>query len=253
MLVFQRIRDLFQHFIAVFSFVRLLTGVDLKQHDSKGINICCDRIHSFASQQFRCHPERSASCPKTPLLRKAKIGNLCAEALPIDENVLSLEVAMDDVWSGSVEEAHSQRNVVEDCMDVVTLQQKRIVVDDIVQGAVVHVLHHEQGIFGIQNGAHDGRDVGMSQLGQMAHLSDKIGLQPAQRSLCEESTQEWHSLTASSAPRYRLSNLNVDLVRVICGALRVPMFDGIHVDVVRTSIIDLHDLPSSRRRCPLGR
>mmetsp|Transcript_5960 Transcript_5960/g.14152 ORF Transcript_5960/g.14152 Transcript_5960/m.14152 type:complete len:402 (-) Transcript_5960:1504-2709(-) len=83
---------------------------------------------------------------------------------------------MDDWLLERVEEIHALNDIPEDGEHKVSVQLDALVVNKVVEGPVLHVLHDQEGggaaLLG-HDGPDDGRDARVAQLGQQAHLLDK--------------------------------------------------------------------------------
>eukprot|EP00960_Hanusia_phi_P072642 767838-Hanusia_phi.AAC.9 len=171
------IGHLLQHHRGVFALIRILAAVHLGKHDAEGVNVGLRRVGP-SSEQLGGHPQGSAAGSQLLLLAEAEVGDLGSE-LGVDEDVLGLEVAMDDQRVRGVEEAHALSDVAEDGEDHLAVYHHGLVVQQVIQGAVIHALHDEHGLSVpiSDDSAHDGGDAGMTELGEDAHLLHEVGLE----------------------------------------------------------------------------
>mmetsp|Transcript_114795 Transcript_114795/g.256216 ORF Transcript_114795/g.256216 Transcript_114795/m.256216 type:complete len:272 (-) Transcript_114795:149-964(-) len=171
-----RIRHSIEHILKILVVIWLLTTVHLAQEDAEGVDIgrtcACG-----AAKQLGCHPERCAAAADFLLLGEAEVCYLCTES-GINEHIGSLEVAVHDHRLGSMQETHTLRYITEDGQHELALDDDGFIVQQVVQGAMVHQLHDEHRLAPPGNHRpHHCRDARMPELGEQAHLHDEIALQ----------------------------------------------------------------------------
>ena len=88
-----------------------------------------------------------------------------------------------------MEEAAAGHNVRCQVVARLTIQLHRFVVQNVVEGTEVHVLHHHHRFPAIDHhSAHDSGDTGVAKLGQRAHFLDEA------RPVCMHQESMWVSL-----------------------------------------------------------
>ena len=95
------ISDKVDDFVVVFAFVRILARIHFVQYYAKTVNIGCGRVLRLATETFGGHPIRSACSTDLLLLRQTKVSNFGTK-FAVNEHILSLEVAMDDLRGSRV-------------------------------------------------------------------------------------------------------------------------------------------------------
>mmetsp|Transcript_78763 Transcript_78763/g.217783 ORF Transcript_78763/g.217783 Transcript_78763/m.217783 type:complete len:391 (-) Transcript_78763:1595-2767(-) len=172
------LHDRSQDLLGVLSGVGVLARAHLVQQDAERVHVRGGRVAACAPEELRRHPVGRSASADLLLLREAEVGDLGAEAR-VHQHVLRLEVAVHDDGLGGVQEPQALRNVAEDGQHQLVLDGDRVVVQDVVERAVLHQLHDEHGLHrGGDHGAHDRCHAGMPHLGERAHLADEILPQP---------------------------------------------------------------------------
>lgn len=69
-----------------------------------------------------------------------------ATKFAINQDVLSLQIAVEHQGGRGMKKAHSLRNISKDWQNNVSFENHCVVVQDIVQGTILHVFHHEHGL-----------------------------------------------------------------------------------------------------------
>ena len=99
-------------------------------------------------------PERRACGTDDLLRRETKVGNLGPE-FAINENVVRLQVAVDDLGLGCVQEPDALGNISKNRKQQIAIERKAFVVENVVERTHVHVLHDEHRFDALfDNGAH---------------------------------------------------------------------------------------------------
>mmetsp|Transcript_60925 Transcript_60925/g.130998 ORF Transcript_60925/g.130998 Transcript_60925/m.130998 type:complete len:273 (-) Transcript_60925:1784-2602(-) len=170
------VRHSVEHLLKILAVVWLIAAANLTQEDAKGVDIGGARACP-AAKQFGCHPERCATATDLQLLREAEVCHLGAEP-GVNEHIGSLEVTVHNYRLGGVQEAHTLRNITEDWQHELALHDDGFIVQQVVEGAMVHQLHDEHRLAPPGNHRpHHCRDARMPELGEQAHLHDEIALQ----------------------------------------------------------------------------
>ena len=87
-------------------------------------------------------PKRRACGTDDLLCRETKVGNLGPE-FAINENVVRLQVAMDDLGLGCMQETDALGNISKNRKQQIAIEREAFVVENVVERTHVHVLHDE--------------------------------------------------------------------------------------------------------------
>ena len=95
------ISDKLDDFVVVFAFVRIFARIHFVQYYAKRKDVGCACVLRLAAETFGGHPIRGARSTDLLLLRQTKVSNLGAK-FAVNEHILCLEVAMDDLRGSRV-------------------------------------------------------------------------------------------------------------------------------------------------------
>ena len=87
-------------------------------------------------------PEWRACGTDNLLRRESEIGYLCPE-FSVDEDVVCLQIAMDDLRLGRVQETDALGNISKNWKQQIAIERETFIMKNIVERTHVHILHNE--------------------------------------------------------------------------------------------------------------